>query len=109
MMLLDYYGLNETAIRRDALTLDTCFLAEVIAKRLAAIYYAIEERRGFSALVASPAWARQLFSSVARIASKNLQGQLFYFRRPGLKGFLDIWFGTWNCREIRRPSARTTR
>jgi general secretion pathway protein A len=53
MMLLDYYGLNEQPF---GVTPDPryLFFSEGHREALAAIYYAIEERRGFSALVAKP-------------------------------------------------------
>jgi len=52
-MLLDYYGLNEQPF---GVTPDPryLFFSEGHREALAAIYYAIEERRGFSALVAKP-------------------------------------------------------
>ena len=53
MMLLDYYGLNEQPF---GVTPDPryLFFSDGHREALAAIYYAIEERRGFSALVAKP-------------------------------------------------------
>src|SRR6266568_947660 len=53
MMLLDYYGLSEQPF---GVTPDPryLFFSEGHREALAAIYYAIEERRGFSALVAKP-------------------------------------------------------
>jgi general secretion pathway protein A len=53
MMLLEYYGLNEQPF---GVTPDPryLFFSEGHREALAAIYYAIEERRGFSALVAKP-------------------------------------------------------
>lgn len=53
MVLLDYYGLNEQPF---GVTPDPryLFFSEGHREALAAIYYAIEERRGFSALVAKP-------------------------------------------------------
>ena len=52
-MLLDYYGLNEQPF---GVTPDPryLFFSDGHREALAAIYYAIEERRGFSALVAKP-------------------------------------------------------
>ena len=52
-MLLGYYGLNEQPF---GVTPDPryLFFSEGHREALAAIYYAIEERRGFSALVAKP-------------------------------------------------------
>jgi general secretion pathway protein A len=53
MVLLDYYGLNEQPF---GVTPDPryLFFSEGHREALAAVYYAIEERRGFSALVAKP-------------------------------------------------------
>src|SRR5438132_3410454 len=53
MMLLDYYGLSEQPF---GVTPDPryLFFSDGHREALAAIYYAIEERRGFSALVAKP-------------------------------------------------------
>jgi len=53
MMLLDYYGLHEQPF---GVTPDPryLFFSQGHREALAAIYYAIEERRGFSALVAKP-------------------------------------------------------
>jgi general secretion pathway protein A len=53
MMLLEYYGLNDQPF---GVTPDPRYLyfSEGHREALAAIYYAIDERRGFSALVAKP-------------------------------------------------------
>jgi len=93
MMLLDYYGLNEQPIRRDALTLDTCFLAEVIAKRSLPSIMDRGTSWFYSALVAKPAWARQLFSSGCSNRFKNLQDSFFIQAGQDSRDFLTVWFG----------------
>jgi len=86
-MLLEYYGLNEQPF---GVTPDPryLFFSEGHREALAAIYYAIEERRGFSALVAKPGMGKTtLLFRLLESLQESARTAFFISGRAGLKGF----------------------